>query len=132
MPPRILLYDGVCGLCHRLVRWLMAHDTTSRLHYAPLQGETAARLRAIHRTIPVDVDTVVYIEEGRVYLRSKAFLHVARHLDRPWRWLYWARWLPAALIDPLYFLVARTRYRVFGKYDACEVPSAENRERVLP
>jgi predicted DCC family thiol-disulfide oxidoreductase YuxK len=132
MPPRIVLYDGVCGLCHRLVRWLMAHDRLGRLHYAPLQGETAARLRAIHRTIPAGLDSVVYVEEGRVYLRSKAFLHVARNLDPPWRWLYHVRWLPASLGDPLYFLVARTRYRLFGKFDTCEVPSAENRERVLP
>ncbi len=132
MPPRIVLYDGVCGLCHRLVRWLMAHDPMGRLHYAPLQGETAARLRAIHPAIPADLDSVVYIEEGRVYLRSKAFLHVARNLERPWRWLYHVRWLPASLGDPLYFLVARTRYRLFGKYDSCQVPSAENRERVLP
>lgn len=132
MPPRIVLYDGVCGLCHRLVRWLMAHDTTGRLHYAPLQGETAARLRAIHPAIPADLDSVVYVEEGRVYLRSKAFVHVARHLGRPWRWAYHVRWLPARVLDPLYFLVARTRYRVFGKLDTCQVPTAEHRERVLP
>ncbi len=132
MPPRIVLYDGVCGLCHRLVRWLMEHDGRGVLHYAPLQGETAARLRAIHRAIPVDLDSVVYVEEGRVYLRSKAFLHIARHLDRPWRWLYHWRWLPARLVDPIYWVVARTRYRVFGEYETCQVPSAENRERVLP
>jgi predicted DCC family thiol-disulfide oxidoreductase YuxK len=132
MPPRIILYDGVCGLCHRLVRWLMAHDHEGRLHYAPLQGETAARLRAIHPAIPADLDSVVYVEEGRVYLRSKAFLHVARHLGRPWRWAHHARWLPAVLADPLYRLVARTRYRIFGKLDACEVPSGSIRERLLP
>lgn len=132
MPPRIVLYDGVCGLCHRMVRWLMAHDGRRALHYAPLQGETAARLRAIHPVIPVDLDSIVYIEEGRVYLRGKAFLHIARHVDGPLRWLYHWRWLPASLVDPLYWVVARTRYRLFGKYDSCEIPSAENRERVLP
>jgi predicted DCC family thiol-disulfide oxidoreductase YuxK len=130
--PRIVLYDGVCGLCHRMVRWIMAHDTAGRLHYAPLQGETAARLRAIHPTIPDDLDSVVFVEEGRVYLRSRAFVHVSRHLGRPWRWAHLLRWLPAFALDPLYWLIARTRYRVFGKFDSCQVPSAEDRERLLP
>jgi predicted DCC family thiol-disulfide oxidoreductase YuxK len=132
MPPRLVLYDGVCGLCHRLVRWLMAHDHMGQLYYAPLQGETAARLRALHPAIPTELDSVVYVEEGRVYLRSKAFLHLSRHLGRPWRWVHHARWLPAALLDPVYWVVARTRYRVFGKLDTCQVPSRVDRERVLP
>jgi predicted DCC family thiol-disulfide oxidoreductase YuxK len=132
LPPRLVLYDGVCGLCHRMVRWLLARDVRGVLAYAPLQGETAARLRAIHPEIPAELDSVVYLEEGRVYLRGKAFLHVARHLDRPWRWGYQLRWLPAFVLDPLYWLVASTRYRLFGKFDACQIPSPEHRERMLP
>lgn len=132
IPPRIVLYDGVCGLCHRMVRWLLARDALGRLAYAPLQGETAARLRAIHPEIPAELDSVVYVEDGRVHLRGKAFLHVSRHLGRPWRWGYHLRWLPAFLLDPLYWLVARTRYRLFGKFEACEMPTAEHRDRMLP
>ncbi|HWM87526.1 MAG TPA: DCC1-like thiol-disulfide oxidoreductase family protein [Kofleriaceae bacterium] len=132
LPPRIVLYDGVCGLCHRMVRWLMAHDHLDRFHYAPLQGDTATRLRAMHPEIPDDLDSVVYVEEGRVHLRSKVFLHAARHLGWPWRWAHHLRWLPAFLLDPLYWIVARVRYRVFGKYESCQLPAAEERERLLP
>ncbi len=131
LPPRIVLYDGVCGLCNRTVRWLMKRDR-GRLWYAPLQGETAATLRARHPRIPVALDSVVLVEDGRVHLRSKVFLHAARHLSRPWRWAYALRWLPGFLLDPLYWLVAKLRYRLFGKYDTCRLPSTDERDRLLP
>ena len=131
LPPSIILYDGVCGLCAKAVRWLITHDR-GRLHYAPLQGETAARLRARHPRIPVELQSVVLVDGGQVYLRSKAFLHVARHLTRPWRWLYGVRWLPAFLCDPFYWVVAKSRYRLFGRYDACRLPTQGERARLLP
>jgi predicted DCC family thiol-disulfide oxidoreductase YuxK len=127
----IVLYDGVCGLCSRSVRWLIRHDSDRNLRFAPLQGDTAAQLRLEHPEIPRDIDTVVLVDDGRVYLRSKAFLHVARHLDRPWRWGYAFRWLPAFLLDPIYRLVARVRYRIWGKTDACELPAPDERALFL-
>ena len=65
-------------------------------------------------------------------LRTKAIFYVARHLRRPWRWLYRLRWLPAALLDLGYRAVARIRYRIWGTADACELPSPEQRVRFLP
>jgi predicted DCC family thiol-disulfide oxidoreductase YuxK len=128
----IVLYDGVCGLCHRAVRFLLAHDAGGGLRFAPLQGDTAATLRRRHPAIPTGLESVVLVSGGRVHLRGAAFLEVARHLDRPWRWLHHLRWLPAAVVDPIYRLVARLRYRLFGRLDACAPPSAAHRERLLP
>lgn len=132
LPPRVVLYDGVCGLCHRAVAWLLKRDRDHRFHFAPLQGDTAARLRALYPDIPTDLSTVVYVEDGRVHLRGKAFLHAAHHLSRPWRWAYHLRWMSAFLIDPFYWMVARTRYRIFGKHDTCKVPDVADRARLLP
>jgi predicted DCC family thiol-disulfide oxidoreductase YuxK len=132
LPPRIVLYDGVCGLCNKTVTLLLRIDRRHAFHYAPLQGETAARLKAMHPAIPADLDSVVYVEEGRVYLRSRAFVMAARHLPYPWKLAYWMRWIPAPVADLLYNFVARIRYRVFGKYDACRLPSADDRKRLLP
>jgi len=131
MPP-VVLYDGVCGLCSAAVRWLVRHDAARTLRYAPLQGETAAALRAQHPSIPADLDTVVLVDDGRVYLRSKAFLHVARYLTRPWRWGWYLRWLPAPLLDLAYRVIARIRYRVWGKHDQCEIPAPAERALFLP
>lgn len=131
VPGPIVLYDGVCGLCQRSVQFLLARDRR-KLWYAPLQGETAAALRAIHPEIPPTLESVVLVDDGRVYLRSKAFLHVARYLTAPWRWAYHLRWLPAVLLDLGYRLVARVRYRIWGKYEACRLPTADERAQLLP
>lgn len=127
----IILYDGQCGLCHHSVRWLVNRDR-GRLFYAPLQGPTAERLRARHPQIPEELSTVVFVEAGRAHLRSKAFLYAARHLGWPWRWGHAMRWFPAFLLDPLYRFVARNRYRWFGHYDECRLPTQQERQRMLP
>lgn len=131
-PADLVLYDGVCGLCHRTVRFLLAHDRAGTLRFAPLQGETAAALRRRHPELPAGLDSVVYVSGGRIHRRSKAFLHLARHLDRPWRWAYGLRWLPAPLLDPLYWLIARSRYRLFGRYPTCQRPSPAHDAQLLP
>ncbi len=132
LPRAIVLYDGVCGLCSQTVRWLLKHDTNEVFHFAPLQGEIAAHLRKIHSEITVELDSVVYVEDGRVFLRSRAFLHIARRLNPPWRWAYGFRWLPTSLLDGIYRIVARLRYRIWGKVDACLVASPRERARMLP
>ena len=132
VPDHLLLYDGVCGLCDRLVQWILAHERDQTLRFAPLQGETTARLRARHPTIPTEVSTVVYLAGGTVHLRSKAILHSARHLRRPWRWAFHLRWVPAIIADLVYRLVARVRYRLWGKLDACRIPDPASRHRFLP
>jgi predicted DCC family thiol-disulfide oxidoreductase YuxK len=130
-PEPLVLYDGVCGLCDRTVRFMLARDG-GRLFYAPLQGETAARMRTLHPEIPATLESVVLIDDGRVHLRSKAFLYGARYLDPPWRWAYALRWLPAAVLDVVYNAVARVRYRVWGRLDRCRTPSTEERAKLLP
>ena len=127
----VVLYDGVCGLCAKSVRWILRHERDREIRFAPLQGPTAAAYRARYPAIPESIDTVVYIDGDRAHLRSKAFLHLARHLRAPWRWVYAMRWFPGFLLDLGYRLVAATRYRLFGKHDSCEIPSPETRARFL-
>ena len=130
-PGPIVLYDGVCGLCQRSVRFLIARDR-GQLWYAPLQGETAAALRAIHPAIPATLESVVLVDDGRVYLRSKAFLYGARYLTAPWRWAYHLRWLPGFVLDLGYRLIASVRYRIWGRSDACQLPTTDERAHLLP
>ena len=129
---RIVLYDGVCGFCNGSVRWLIERDAAARLHYAALQGETAAALRARHPEIPNELDTIAFVEENRVFLRSAAIFRVLRELPAPWRWLAPLRWLlPGALWDVAYRAFARRRYRWFGRLEACPIPPPELRARFL-
>lgn len=128
----VVLYDGTCGLCARSVRWILRHERDHELRFAPLQGETAAALRANYPNIPESIDTIVYIDGERAHLRSKAFLMMARHFRAPWRWMHAVRWLPGFLLDLGYRFIAAIRYRVWGKVDGCELPSPENRARFMP
>lgn len=132
LPSQIVLYDGVCGLCHATVRWLLNRQRDEVLFFAPLQGETASVLRARHPEIPENLDTVVYVDDGRVYLRSKVFLHAAKHLTRPWCWAYAFRWFPGFILDLGYRLVARVRYRIWGQLETCSLPTPAERTRFLP
>jgi predicted DCC family thiol-disulfide oxidoreductase YuxK len=127
----VVLYDGQCGLCNRSVRWLIEHDG-GRLRYAPLQGPTAAAARARFPNIPETLESVVLVDGGRAHLRSKAFLHIARYLRWPWRAGAALRWLPAFVLDPLYGFIARRRYRWYGHYDECRLPTTSERQRLLP
>jgi predicted DCC family thiol-disulfide oxidoreductase YuxK len=129
----VVLYDGTCGLCSKSVQWILRHEADHALVFAPLQGETAAELRARHPEIPKSLDSVVLVDEAdRVWLRSKTFLRVAKHLRAPWRIAYHVRWLPAFVLDLGYRVIARLRYRIWGRADVCEIPSPENRTRFLP
>lgn len=135
LPPRLVLFDGVCGFCDDAVQWLLARDPTGRLHFAPLQGETAAALRRLHPEIPEDLDTLVFVESqaggSRVYLRSQAIFRACGQLAGPWRSLALLRFLPRAASDAGYRWFARRRYAWFGKLDACRVPDASVRRRFL-
>ena len=130
--PPLVLYDGTCGLCARSVRWILRHEADHELRFAPLQGETTDALRAKYPNLPPTIDTVVLIADGKAHLRSKAFLHLSKHLRAPWRWAYAFRWFPGFLLNIGYRFIAAIRYRVWGRVDACELPAPEQRARFLP
>ena len=131
LPPRLVLYDGVCGLCDHTVQWLLDHDPQGRLCFAPLQGDTAAQIRARHPELPHDLDSVILVEQlggqEQLWWRSAAVFRLAGHVEGPWSWARHLRWIPRALADLGYRCVAAVRYRVFGMRDACRLPRPEER-----
>ena len=132
----LLLYDGSCGLCHGFVRFVLPRDRQGRLHFAPLQGKLAARLLPPLGGDPQLLDTVWVIvdyagQAPRALRQSDAVLHVLRYL-RGWRWLApLLRLVPRALREWCYRRVARVRYRLFGRRDACALPAPDQRARFL-
>lgn len=131
-PPRIVFYDGVCGLCNKLVQVMVALDREGRFRYAALQGDTAQRLQVIYPELPTNLDSMAYLEEGRVYVRARAIMQAAGQLRFPYSLPYFFRWVPLWLADPIYKAVAAVRYRLFGKYDTCRLPTPEERALFLP
>jgi predicted DCC family thiol-disulfide oxidoreductase YuxK len=132
----IILYDGVCGLCNRLNRFVLARDRAGRFRFAALQGPVAAEILARHGRDPRDLDTLyLVLDPGRprerLLQKSDAALWILRELGGTWRLTGALRIVPLAIRDLGYDLVARTRYRVFGRYDACPVPDPRHRARFL-
>jgi len=132
----IVLYDGVCGLCNRLNQFLLKRDTHDRFRFASLQSDLAASLLKRHGFDSLDLDTVYvvldYNQPGeRLLARSDAILHVLTELDGVWKWARAGRLLPKVLRDGIYKLVARNRYRVFGKHDSCMLPDPKHRHKFL-
>ncbi len=129
----LILFDGVCNLCSASVNFVIDHDPNARFRFAALQSDAAIYTLAQHGvTLPAgDPDSFVLVEGGHVYERSTAALRVARNLGGVWRLLYAFIVVPAFLRDAVYKLVARNRYRWFGKSDTCRVPTPELRARFL-
>jgi len=133
----VVFYDGVCGLCNRLNRFLLRRDRQARIRFAPLQGPLAQRTLSRYGHDPSDLDTVYVIADWhspreRLLARAEAILHALAQLDGSWRTL--ARigsLVPRPIADALYRAVARNRYRVFGKFESCQIPPPEWRERFL-
>ena len=127
----IVLFDGVCNLCNGVVRFVIARDPAGRFRFAPLQAETAQPLIRAAGGLHGASDSIVLIEGDRLYTRSSAALRIARHLSFAWPLLYVLMAVPRPLRDWGYDVVARRRYRWFGRRDACMVPTPELRARFL-
>lgn len=125
----ILFFDGVCGLCNRSVDFLIRSDQHNRLLFAPLQGETAKEMLP-EKTI-ADLSSMVLLDSGNVYYKSTAVLRSLKRMGGFWPIFSAFLLIPAFLRDPIYNLVARFRYRVFGKKESCRIPSADERDKIL-
>ena len=126
----VILYDGVCIFCSRWVRVVAKRDTSKRFRFTPIQSEYGAKLARTFGIDPEDPDTNAVVHGSNAFLKSDAALTVLSHLPG-WGWVRMLFAVPKLLRDPIYSLVARNRYRIFGKYDACFVPDADLRARVI-
>ncbi|MEW4568792.1 DCC1-like thiol-disulfide oxidoreductase family protein [Tautonia sp. JC769] len=127
----IVFYDGECGLCNRFVQFVLDQDAEGRVFLAPLQGETF-RERCPEFGRP-DLSTVLLLDGGRLYDRSGAAFRVLRRLRWPWPLLgRLGLVIPRPVRDWGYDRVAARRYRWFGPAEACRLPTASERARLLP
>jgi predicted DCC family thiol-disulfide oxidoreductase YuxK len=126
----VILFDGVCNLCNGAVRFVIERDPAGRFQFAALQSAAAARLVG-SRSRDRLPDSIVLVEDGRLWTRSTAALRIARRLRFPWPAAYAMIVVPRPLRDWIYNLVARNRYTWFGRRDACMVPAPALQARFL-
>lgn len=126
----VVFFDGYCGLCNHFLDFILKRDRSNKFYYAPLQGETAKRF------LPeLDGDTeewtMYYLDENGLYERSTATLEILKRLGGGFGVIGYLTVIPRFIRDPIYRLIARNRYKWFGKRDTCRLPMPEESERFL-
>src|SRR5918994_7447537 len=132
----LVLYDGVCGLCNRLLQFLLRHDRRAVFAFASLQSAPGRAVVEQAGGDPDDLTSFYVVADfqsphPRVFMKSDAAVFVASQLGWPWRALRVAGVLPKVLRNRAYDVIARTRYRIFGRYEQCPMPRAEYRSRFI-
>ena len=128
----IILFDGVCNLCNRAVQFIIKRDKNDRYRFSALQSEHAKKLTS-ERNIDTDkIDSIILIEPGKAYyIKAAAALEIGKSFGGLWRTLALFEWVPPVISNWVYDLVARNRYRWFGRKEQCMVPTQELKAKFL-
>lgn len=127
----IILFDGVCNLCNGAVQYVIKRDRNKRFKFASLQSEVGKQI-LVKSGLPEDhLKSFVYIQGNHIYTRSDAALRVAQQLGGAVKLLYGFIIVPKFIRDLVYDLIARNRYKLFGKKDECMLPSPELKRRFI-
>jgi predicted DCC family thiol-disulfide oxidoreductase YuxK len=126
----IVLFDGVCNYCNSMVNFAIRNDKKAILKFTPLQSATGIRLREEYQ-IPKDIDSVILIDQGKVYTYSDAAIRIAKYLRWPAKTVYGFTIVPKFIRQPIYKWIARNRYKWFGKTELCMIPTPEVKARFL-
>lgn len=127
----IVLFDGVCNFCNASVNFVIERDKAGYFKFAPLQSVIGEELVAKHGIDMRNTDSVIVVENDRTYTHSSAALRIAKQLDGVWSLAYAFKSVPKPIRDFAYKVFAKCRYRLFGRQDACMMPTPEIRARFL-
>jgi predicted DCC family thiol-disulfide oxidoreductase YuxK len=120
-----VIFDGLCNLCIRSVKFIINHEADQLLRFTPLQSPAGARLLREFGFDPEDAKSFVLVADGKPYVKSDAAIRVARHLRGGWRLIGAIKIIPRPIRNWTYDVIARNRYRWFGRSEACMVPTPE-------
>lgn len=130
-PHPVIVFDGTCVVCSGWVRFLLRHDRHARYRFAAMQAPHGRTLLLRHGLDPDDPVSFLLVEDGRAWRDTAAIVRVVAGLGGAWRLVRVLAWVPRALRDPAYRLLARNRYRWFGRHEACQLPAPDQAHRFL-
>jgi predicted DCC family thiol-disulfide oxidoreductase YuxK len=128
---KIVLFDGVCNLCNRSVQFIIKRDRRKQFHFASLQGKAGQELLQQFNLSTDNLNSFILIENGILYRKSSAALRIARKLSSGWPLLYAFIIIPSFIRDAVYSLIAKNRYKWFGKSESCMLPAPGLKDRFL-
>lgn len=130
---KIVFFDGYCNLCNGIVNWILKVDKSQEIKFASLQGETAKKYLIDNSKLYIsNVSTLVYLKDKIQYDKSNAILNILVDLGAVWKFVKILFILPKPFRDFLYILIAKNRYRIFGKSETCRRPTEQEKNRLLP
>ncbi len=121
----IVLFDGLCNLCCSLITFIIRRDRECRFSFVPLQSNFGKSLQSKYLFHGEHLDAIMLVDDGKAYLKSTAALKILQRLGGTWRLLSLLIVLPAGFRDAAYTVIAKNRYRIFGKRDTCSTPSPD-------
>lgn len=127
----VVLFDGVCNFCNGAVNFIIARDGDGYFKFAPLQSEIGIETQKEYGFDSTKIDSIILVEEGKVFLHSTAALKIAKHLNGLWPAFYIFIIVPRPIRDWVYKLFAKYRYKLFGRQDACMIPTPDVKARFL-
>ncbi len=127
----VILFDGVCNLCNGFVQFILPRDRKNSFLFGSLQSPKVVEMLLPYPYSADSLSTVVLLENNQLYTKSTAVLRIARQLGGAWPLLYWLIIFPPFIRDSLYDVIARNRYRFFGRKDACMIPAAEWKSKFI-
>lgn len=126
----IVLFDGVCNFCNSSVQFIIKHDKQNQLKFASLQSEIGRKLLEQYQ-VPSTVDSIVFINNEQAYIKSTAALRILQFFPWYWKPLFALLIIPAFIRNFFYDIIAKNRYKWFGKRDACMLPTKEQQAKFL-
>lgn len=128
---KIVVFDGICNLCNRLVIFIIKRDPEASISFASFQSEVGKRILKKYDIINSGYGTIVYLYSGVAYIKSNAILRIFKDIGGLWKLLYYFIIIPRPIRDYIYDKIAKNRYKLFGKKESCMVPTKEIKDRFI-
>ncbi|MDF1695513.1 MAG: DCC1-like thiol-disulfide oxidoreductase family protein [Saprospiraceae bacterium] len=121
----IVIYDGICGFCNASLQFILKQGPSKKLRFVAFQSEVGHQVRSAMQ-IEEDMDSIIVVENGAYYKKSKAIFHILDHIKSNWKYLKIFRFIPTFISDFFYSIIAKYRYKI--QKNECPIPTPEERE----
>lgn len=128
---KIILFDGICNLCNQSVQFVIEHDKQKQFLFASLQSNYGQNFLKENNFDTTHFDSMVYVENEKIFTKSSAPLNIAKHLSAKISWLRIFLIVPKPIRDVIYKFISKNRYKWFGKQESCWLPTPELKARFL-
>ena len=127
----VIVFDGICNFCNSCVNFIIARDDKNTFTFAPIQSQTGLEMLKKYNISSDNIDTFLLVKNSKPLTKSDAALTIAKELRKPWNYLAILGFIPKPIRDYVYSLIARNRYKWFGKKEQCMIPTPELRKKFL-